>query len=85
MVGGIFKLAFEDLNEDFKVTDDYRKVKKLGKGAYGKVMQVTHIPTKKQFAVKRYEEVFSNDLRAKRLIRELSILKSVKHPCVNKL
>lgn len=84
--GGAFKLAFEDLNADFKVPEHlFRKIKKLGKGAYGKVMQVVHLPSKKVYAMKRYEQVFSNDLRAKRLIRELSILKSVKHPCVNKL
>jgi serine/threonine protein kinase len=67
------------------VPPEFRKEKKLGKGAYGKVMQVYHIPTKRSYAIKRFEEVFSNDLRAKRLIRELNILKSAKHPCVNKL
>lgn len=83
---GAFKLAFEDLNADFHVPETiFRKIKKLGKGAYGKVMQVVHLPSKKNYAMKRFEQVFSNDLRAKRLIRELSILKSVKHPCVNKL
>jgi serine/threonine protein kinase len=80
-----FKLAFDDLNEDFVVPSDFRKQKKLGKGAYGKVMQVLHTPSQRTFAMKRYEEIFSNDLRAKRLIRELSILKSVRHPCVNRL
>jgi mitogen-activated protein kinase 1/3 len=44
-----------------------------------------HIPSKKNFAMKRFEQVFSNDLRAKRLIREISILKSARHPCVNSL
>jgi mitogen-activated protein kinase 1/3 len=83
--GGLFKLSFEDLNADFKVPKEFRKIKKLGKGAYGKVMQVLHQPTNRTYAMKRYEEVFSNDLRAKRLLRELSILKSVKHSCLNKL
>ena len=54
-VGGFFRLAFEDLNEDFKVPPEFRKIKKLGKGAYGKVMQVMHIPTKKNYACKRFE------------------------------
>ena len=48
-------------------------------------MQVTHLPTKKSYAIKRYEQIFSNDVRAKRLLRELSILKSVNHPCLNKM
>ena len=67
------------------VPSDFRKQKKLGKGAYGKVMQVLHTPSQRTFAIKRYEEIFSNDLRARRLIRELNILKTVKHPCVNRL
>ena len=65
--------------------EEFRKIKKLGAGVYGKVMQVYHIPSKRTFAVKRFEEIFSRELRAKRLLRELTILKSVKHPCLNKL
>jgi mitogen-activated protein kinase 1/3 len=84
-IGGFFRLAFDELNQDFKVPPEFKKIKKLGKGAYGKVMQVMHVPTKKNYACKRFEQVFSNDLRAKRLLREIHILKSVKHPCVNKL
>lgn len=83
--GGMFKLDFEELNQDFRLPEEFKKIKKLGTGAYGKVMQVYHNPTKKNYAVKRFEEVFSRELRAKRLLRELNILKSVKHPCLNKL
>ena len=57
----------------------------MGTGAYGKVMEVLHIPTKQKFAVKRFEEIFTRELRAKRLLRELYILKTVQHPCLNKL
>lgn len=64
---------------------EFRLVKKLGTGAYGKVMEVEYLPTGKHYAVKRFEEVFSRELRAKRLLRELSILKAVKHSCLNKL
>jgi serine/threonine protein kinase len=72
-------LKFDDLNADFQLPPNFSKIKKLGKGAYGKVMQVMHLPSKKNYACKRFEQVFSNDLRAKRLIREINILKSVKH------
>ena len=54
-------------------------------GAYGKVLEVIHNPTGTKYAVKRFEEVFSRELRGKRLLRELSILKNVKHSCLNKL
>lgn len=48
-------------------------------------MEVLHIPTGRKFAVKRFEEVFTRELRSKRLLRELNIVKNVKHPCLNKL
>lgn len=83
--GGFLKMGFDDLNSDFKLPDTFKKMKKLGAGAYGKVMQVIHIPTQSTYAIKRFEEVFTRELRAKRLLRELAILKSVKHPCLNKL
>lgn len=82
---GFLKMAFEDLNQDFRLPDTFKKIKKLGAGAYGKVMQVVHIPSKQTFAVKRFEEIFSRELRARRLLRELIILKNVQHPCLNKL
>jgi len=78
-------MAFDDLNTDFKLPDTFKKVKKLGAGAYGKVMQCIHTPSQKTYAVKRFEEIFSRELRAKRLLREIVILKSVQHPCLNKL
>lgn len=67
------------------MSSEFQKLKKLGAGAYGKVMEVKHVPTGKKYAVKRFEEVFSRELRGKRLLRELSILKTVKHNCLNKL
>jgi mitogen-activated protein kinase 1/3 len=60
-------------------------VKKLGKGAYGKVMEVIHLPSGRQYACKRFESVFVNDQRARRLLREITILKHLQHPCLNKM
>lgn len=36
--GNKVSLGFADLNCDFKLPDDFQKIKKLGRGAYGKVM-----------------------------------------------
>ena len=33
-------MKFNELNEDFKLPDCFRKIKKLGSGAFGKVMQI---------------------------------------------
>jgi hypothetical protein len=35
---GLFKLDFEELNQDFNLPPEFKKIKKLGAGAYGKVM-----------------------------------------------
>ena len=78
-------LGFGSLNEDFSLPEEWQLVKKLGKGAYGKVMEVIHLPTGRQYACKRFEHVFVNDQRARRLLREISILKRLSHPCLNKM
>jgi hypothetical protein len=38
-------LGFQDLNVDFKLPDTFKKIKKLGRGAFGKVMQIIHTPS----------------------------------------
>ncbi len=37
------------------------------------------------FAVKRFESIFKDEQRGVRLLRELTILSKVNHPCLNKL
>ena len=78
-------LGFYDLNADFKLPADFKLVRKLGKGAYGRVMQILHLPSQREYACKRYEYVFSDTQRARRLLREMAILKEMNHPCCNKL
>lgn len=78
-------LGFADLNADFAMPHGFQKIKKLGRGAYGKVMQIIHVPSGREYACKRFEYVFFDDQRARRLLRELRILKSLKHPCCNRL
>ena len=57
----------------------------MGQGAYGKVMECRHLKTNTSFAVKRCENVFKEELRSVRLLRELTILKNCDHACLNKL
>ena len=35
--------------------------------------------------MKRFERIFADEQRGTRLLRELTILKNVDHPCLNKL
>lgn len=48
-------------------------------------MHIVHTPTGKEYACKRFEHVFSDDQRARRLVREIQILKALKHPCCNSI
>lgn len=57
----------------------------MGSGAYGKVMSCLYEPLGKSFAVKRFESIFKDEQRGTRLLRELTILKKIDHPCLNKL
>ena len=38
-------LGFYNLNTDFALPEEFSLIKKLGKGAYGKVMQILHLPS----------------------------------------
>ena len=53
-------LGFYNLNSDFSLPSDFNLVKKLGKGAYGRVMQILHMESQREYACKRYEHVFSD-------------------------
>lgn len=48
-------------------------------------MECKHKPTNHIFAVKRFEQIYGNDQRGIRLLRELTILSNVNHACLNKL
>ena len=78
-------LGFYNLNSDFQLPTNFKLMKKLGKGAYGRVMQILHLESQREYACKRYEHVFSDQQRARRLLREMSILKEMNHPCCNRL
>ena len=53
-------LGFYNLNADFALPEDFKLIKKLGKGAYGQVMQILHLPSQREYACKRYEHVYSD-------------------------
>jgi len=64
-------------SEDF--CGKYKFVKQLGKGSYGYVCLATDINNSKlKYAVKKVERVFANRTEAKRMLRELRILRVLK-------
>ncbi|KDO20346.1 CMGC/MAPK protein kinase [Saprolegnia parasitica CBS 223.65] len=51
----------------------------LGQGSYGQVVRCKHLPTGDVVAIKKIQNVFSDPIDAKRILRELCILRQLKH------
>lgn len=61
------------------MSDEYLLIRKIGQGSYGTVVKAKHLPTDTFVAIKRIPNVFDNIGDAKRLLREVQILRSIGH------
>ena len=57
----------------------------MGKGSYGAVASATHVPTGKRVAIKKMEGVFEDETDCKRILREVKLLRRMRHPYVVEL
>jgi tRNA A-37 threonylcarbamoyl transferase component Bud32 len=79
-------LTLQQREQSFSSVDFYSIGKVLGEGAYGKVLNATHIMTGQKVAVKTFEKAKLVDLVArKRVSREIRILKYLDHPNIVQL
>ncbi len=76
------KIDFKSKFADWEIGDDYEIVKIVGKGSYGDVAEAIHKPTKRKVAIKRIYRVFEDLVDCKRIVREIAILRRMKHPNV---
>jgi len=60
-------------------------VKLLGHGSYGQVGSAIHKSSGKKVAIKKMDGVFEDEVDCKRILRELSLLRRLKHPYVVEL
>jgi len=60
-------------------------VKLLGSGSYGQVASAVHKPTGKKVAIKKMDGVFDDEIDCKRILREVTLLRRLKHPYVVEL
>ena len=70
---------------DWDLGEDYLCVKLLGKGAYGTVCLAKHIPSELQVAVKKMTDVFRNRVHAKRILREITLLRNLQNQSIIKI
>jgi mitogen-activated protein kinase 1/3 len=60
-------------------------VKLLGTGSYGQVASAVHKPSGKKVAIKKMDNVFDDEIDCKRILREIALLRRLKHPYVVEL
>lgn len=68
--------------EDWEVGENYICQKLLGHGSYGKVAEAIQLSTGKRVAIKRMDNIFDDETDCKRILREITLLRQLKHPCV---
>lgn len=52
----------------------------LGQGSYGQVVRAKQVPTGEIMAIKKINNVFADPIDAKRILREIRILRQLRHP-----
>lgn len=60
-------------------------MKLLGTGSYGQVASAVHKPSGKKVAIKKMDNVFDDEIDCKRILREIALLRRLKHPYVVEL
>eukprot|EP00808_Paulinella_micropora_P023808 g7257.t1 len=66
-------------SQRFVVPDKYKPIACVGQGTYGIVCSALDKTTNQKVAIKRCGEVFRNTLHAKRMIREVNLLRNLRH------
>ena len=67
---------------DWEVGADYVCEKLLGTGSYGKVALASKKSTGQKVAIKRMENIFDDETDCKRILREVTLMRKLKHPFV---
>jgi mitogen-activated protein kinase 1/3 len=67
------------------VGPNYECEKLLGTGSYGSVCMATQKSTGKKVAIKKMENIFEDEIDCKRILREITLLRKLRHPFVVEL
>lgn len=74
--------SLNDKFKDWEVGDAYVVEKVIGQGSYGQVARATVAATGRKVAIKRMDGIFDDEIDCKRILREVTLLRKLKHPCV---
>ena len=71
--------SFAVSGTSFTVTKNYELIKPIGQGAYGVVVSALDKRTNKKVAIKKVTKAFEDLIDAKRILRELVLLRHFDH------
>jgi len=71
--------------KDFYVDTKYELIKPVGSGGFGMVVSALDTETQRRVAIKKIHDIFSSLEDAKRIVREVRILRSLHHPHIIRL
>lgn len=63
----------------FEIDTKYIPIKPIGRGAYGVVCSSINVETNEKVAIKKINNVFENRIDALRTLRELKLLRHIRH------
>lgn len=63
----------------FEIDTKYVPIKPIGRGAYGVVCSSMNMETNQKVAIKKINNVFDNRIDAMRTLRELKLLRQIRH------
>jgi serine/threonine protein kinase len=69
----------------FEVDTNYEVIKAIGFGAYGLVCSAKDLETKEYVAIKKIPKIFDDLVDGKRVLREMKLLRMLRHPQIVKL
>merc|ERR1712188_304934 len=69
----------------FEVDAKYKPIKPIGKGAYGVVCSASNTLTRERLAIKKISNAFENVVDAKRMLREIKLLRHLQHENIIKI
>ena len=77
--------TFKASGQQFEVPQRYKLIRPIGHGAYGVVISATDETTGKSFAIKKIRRAFDDRVDAKRILREIKLMKKLEHENVGHL
>ena len=73
------------MGQTLNVGERYTVTKRIGTGAFGMVVEAKDNETNEKVAIKQISNLFEDVNEAKRLLREISIMKILDHPSIIKV